>query len=54
MPIQSGNRYILVNKKAGTVVDLDIRNNKTVICWSRHGGLNQQVGFALSPLPSHI
>jgi len=45
MSIESGNRYILANKKAGTVIDLDIRNNRTVHCWTRHGGTNQQWDF---------
>jgi len=46
--IQSGNRYFIVNKKSGTVVDLDIRDNKSVISWARHGGVNQQVKILLT------
>lgn len=50
MTIESGNRYYIINKKAGTAIDLDIRNYRTVQGWSRHEGTNQQVktrAFAL-------
>jgi len=45
MTIESGNRYYIINKKAGTAVDLDTRNYKTVQGWSRHEGTNQQWDF---------
>jgi hypothetical protein len=54
MIIETGKHYILVNKKAGTVIDLDIRNNKTVHCWTRHGGTNQLWDFTCVPDGWHI
>lgn len=47
MSIESGKRYYIMNKRSRTVVDLDIRNNKTVQCWTRHEGANQQVRVIL-------
>ncbi|PPQ90356.1 hypothetical protein CVT25_007758 [Psilocybe cyanescens] len=40
--IQNGTRYILVNKKGKTVVDLSGTDSRSVIGWDRHGGTNQQ------------
>lgn len=50
MTITSGSRYFITNKKAGTVVDLDTRNYRTVHAWTRHGGANQQVKTSFSNL----
>jgi len=43
MPIEAGKRYVLINKKSGTALDLDTRDNRSVQGWSRHGKANQQV-----------
>uniref|UniRef100_A0A8H7XN36 Ricin B lectin domain-containing protein n=1 Tax=Psilocybe cubensis TaxID=181762 RepID=A0A8H7XN36_PSICU len=40
--VQSGNRYVLVNKKGKTVVDLSGTDGRSVIGWERHNGENQQ------------
>ena len=45
MHIESGKRYHIVNKKSEKPIDLDIRDNKTVQCWTQHEGTNQQVGI---------
>lgn len=44
MPLESGKRYVFINKQSGTALDLNIGNN-TVQGWARHGGPNQQVKF---------
>lgn len=43
MPVESGKRYIIINQKSDTVVDLDINDKTTVQCWTLHDGLNQRV-----------
>ncbi|PPQ69127.1 hypothetical protein CVT26_003575 [Gymnopilus dilepis] len=40
--IESNTRYIIRNKKAGTVIDLSGSDNHSVLGWNRHGGENQQ------------
>ncbi|KAH9475071.1 hypothetical protein JR316_0012176 [Psilocybe cubensis] len=40
--IQSEARYVIVNKKSGTVIDLSGTDNYQVIGWERHNGTNQQ------------
>jgi len=39
MTIESGKCYYIINKKSGTVVDLDISNNRAVQCCTRHEGV---------------
>ncbi|KAF9530786.1 carbohydrate-binding module family 13 protein [Crepidotus variabilis] len=45
MSITNGGRFYIHNKKAGTVIDLDTRDNRSVQCWSKWGGANQQWEF---------
>ncbi|KAF4621987.1 hypothetical protein D9613_009502 [Agrocybe pediades] len=40
--IASGNRYVIVNTKSQTVMDLSGADSVSVIGWSRHGAENQQ------------
>ena len=47
MPIESGKHYHIINKKSKKPADLDIRDNKTVQCWTQHEGTNQQVRLIL-------
>jgi len=45
MPIESGKHYHIINEKSKKPIDLDIRDNKTVQCWTQHKETNQQVGL---------
>uniref|UniRef100_A0A8H8CG26 Ricin B lectin domain-containing protein n=1 Tax=Psilocybe cubensis TaxID=181762 RepID=A0A8H8CG26_PSICU len=40
--VESEARYVIVNKKAGTVIDLSGTDNHSIIGWERHDGTNQQ------------
>lgn len=41
MSVVSGQSYVLVNTKSGTVLDLSAGDNRTVTGWAYNGGSNQ-------------
>ncbi|KAG6834778.1 hypothetical protein H0H93_007433, partial [Arthromyces matolae] len=42
MTIQAGRRYVLINAKSGTALDLSGTDNVSVLGWEAHRGENQQ------------
>ena len=40
---ETGQPYVIINKKSGTVIDLSGEDNQSIIGYNYHGGDNQKV-----------
>ena len=47
-------KYFIINKEAETVVDLSLKDDKSVIGYTYNGGNNQKVWFSVMPPTSHL